>query len=137
MKTAPSATALTGISQTALWTLRSRADEHMRTDRLFADPQATAWYAELSNIDGPVDWYTPALQTTIAIRTQLYDDVITRFLASHESPVIVELGAGFSTLYARLGSALSKLGHWLEIDLPKLIAIRRQLEDEHNTHRLI
>src|SRR4051794_10506286 len=119
---------LNGLSRTAVWTLRPRHDEHLRPDRLFDDPMAVEWYRKVADQEYTDTWYNTTLQMTIAIRAKVYDDAVVRFMATHESPVVVELGAGLSTRYYRL--AVSDHSSWIELDLPEIIALRRELEPE-------
>ena len=126
--------ALTGVQKTLQLTLRARAQEHTRPNPLFRDPTAAEWSAQLMWDPGYAMLYDDKLQTSFAVRTRVYDDAVQRFLSEHSGALIVELGAGFSTRYSRLGPSGAT---WIEIDMPEVIAMRRVLEDEAPDHRFI
>jgi O-methyltransferase involved in polyketide biosynthesis len=70
-----------------------------------------------------------------AVRAHRIDEIVQRHLAVHERAVVVELGAGLSTRYYRVGQQSYR---WLElVDLPETIALRRQFEIDSDRHRLL
>lgn len=114
---------LSGVSKTAILTLRARADEHRRTDRLFADPLAVemleriAWPPELDF------WYRrPKVASFLAARADEIDGVVVALAKELDSPTVVELGAGLSSRRERLGDRFR--GRWIDLDLPEVIALR-------------
>lgn len=125
---------LTGVARTLAITLRARADEQARDDGLFRDPLAAAWYARLPRSADQDAWYAPVFQLSSAIRTWCYDDIARHFCAAKEAPLIVELGAGLSTRFARLADLPA---HWVELDLPEVIAVRRVLDSETERHSFL
>ncbi|MBK8987524.1 MAG: class I SAM-dependent methyltransferase [Chloroflexi bacterium] len=129
---------LSGLPGTLLFTLRARAEEHGRAARLFTDPLAAQWMGQIPQSaamqQAMAAAYSPVFQLGTAVRAQFYDDVAERFLASHEQPVIVELGAGLSTRFARLGAERAL---WLELDLPEAIAVRRLVDVATAVHRFL
>ena len=91
------------VSQTAILTLRARADEHDRADRLFADPVAVDWFHRLSWPTALDEWYANNAQNNIALRVDDIDHLLRRYCAVHGAPrTVVELGCGFSTRSQRL-----------------------------------
>jgi O-methyltransferase involved in polyketide biosynthesis len=129
---------LSGLPGTLLFTLRARAEETARPDAILHDPLASKWYdrvAPSSAIQSALaDAYSPVFQLSSAIRASLYDAVAARFVVDRERPLLIELGAGLSTRFARLGAARA---HWLELDLPEAIAARRLVDREHRGHRFL
>jgi O-methyltransferase involved in polyketide biosynthesis len=118
---------LTGVSKTAILTLRARADEHRRRDSVFADPKAVEW---LSKLEWPREldfWYTPRVSSFVASRAQEIDDLAGAFAHSAQRASVVELGCGLSTRRHRLAGAIS--GRWIDLDLPQVIAARESLGD--------
>lgn len=113
---------LSPIEKTMLFTLRPRAEEHARPDRLFTDPQAVAWFAQAEWPDKYEEAYSANMQTGIAIRVKTIDDIVERFTAAHPSPLIVELGAGLSTRASRLNLNPSR---YVAVDLPAALAFRQ------------
>jgi O-methyltransferase involved in polyketide biosynthesis len=67
-------------------------------------------------------------------RTDFFDLEVKRFLKRHPDSVIVNVGAGLDTRFSRVdtGSVL-----WYELDLPQVIALRRQLFKETDCHKSI
>jgi methyltransferase (TIGR00027 family) len=123
---------LAGLPGTLLFTLRARAEENGRAHPLFADPLAADWYARMpQSVAGQqamADAYSPVFALGTAVRTRLYDDIATRFLNQPhhpDQPCIVELGAGLSTRFHRLGLDRAL---WVEVDLPAAIAARRLVD---------
>ncbi|MEM7345649.1 MAG: class I SAM-dependent methyltransferase [Chloroflexota bacterium] len=114
---------LSAIERTMIFTLRPRADEHIQSDGLFRDSQAAAWFAQVkwpTDFESIYDW---KMQTGVAIRVKIVDEVTERFMASRAAPLVVELGAGLSTRADRLGLSQAQ---WLVVDLPTAIAFRQE-----------
>lgn len=124
---------LEGIPGTSLWGLKARAEEDRRPDGLFQDPLAERWLQRLEPFfsEALSRWYNPLLQKSIALRTDIFDRTVQRFLDTHDQPVIVELGAGFSTRFARLNPAK---GDWYELDLPEVMELRMSLKEPAAEH---
>lgn len=122
---------LNGAARTLVLTLRARADEQQRDKRLVEDPWSASWYPYLPKYDDYEQWYNPEFQLATLIRTRLIDDAVTEFIESHDKPLVVELGAGFSTRYYRIGESKA---HWVEVDLGEAIAVRRKLDVESADH---
>lgn len=116
--------ALSGVSRTAVLTLRARADEHRRSDRLFADPIAAQWSAQLGWPRELDAWYSDFTQIKTAVRAHQLDEIVRVLAADGEPTIALELGGGFSTRAARV--ALPHLT-WIVLDLPPVIAARAEL----------
>ncbi|PBC36493.1 methyltransferase [Rhodococcus sp. ACS1] len=124
------ATTLTGVPATMMWTLRNRAVEAARPDTAFEDPLAVKLYETL---DYPYENFGKPGQSH-ALRAQAFDDEIRAFLAAHPDGTVVALGEGLQTSYWRIGDPDVR---WVSIDLPEVVALRRQLlPDEPNVTTL-
>ncbi|MFE7419945.1 class I SAM-dependent methyltransferase [Rhodococcus sp. NPDC057529] len=124
------ATTLTGVPATMMWTLRNRAVEAARPDTAFEDPLAVGLYETL---DYPYENFGKPGQSH-ALRAQAFDDEIRTFLAGHPGGTVVALGEGLQTSYWRIGDPDVR---WVSIDLPEVVALRRQLlPDEPNVTTL-
>ncbi|MBV6759961.1 class I SAM-dependent methyltransferase [Rhodococcus opacus] len=124
------ATTLTGVPATMMWTLRNRAVEAARPDTAFTDRLAVKLYETL---DYPYENFGKFSQSH-ALRAQAFDDEIRAFLASYPGGTVVALGEGLQTSYWRIGDPDVR---WLSIDLPEVVALRRQLlPDEPNVTTL-
>lgn len=114
------ATTLTGVPATMMWTLRNRAVEASRPDGTLVDPLAVTLYETL---DYPYENFGKPSQSH-ALRARAFDDEIRAFLADHPGGTVVALGEGLQTSYWRIDDPDVR---WVSIDLPEVVALRRQL----------
>lgn len=124
---------LSSVSETMLTMLYARARESRRSDGVIQDPQAEAW---VERID--YDFARGALgsveQAGVCIRLRQFDRFTRSFLAAHPAGVVVHLGCGLNTRFERVDNGRVL---WYELDLPPVIAVRRQLQEETERHRFI
>jgi O-methyltransferase involved in polyketide biosynthesis len=125
---------LNGVPRTLIFTLKARAEEHQRSDALFRDPKAAEWMQFMPWEGDLEEWYSWNYQVGIAVRTKLIDDIVRRHAASHADSLVVELGAGLSSRYYRVGKNKTA---WIELDLPEVIDIRNQLEIPTSQHKFL
>ncbi len=126
-------THLTGVKETLLLPLWARARETQRHDPIVEDPTAVEL---LRRIDYDFrrfdhDWKS---QVAVAVRTRILDDAVKHFLASHPQALIVNLGAGLDSRFQRLDNGTVQ---WFELDLPEVIAYRRDHFTETERYRFI
>lgn len=115
---------LPGVSKTAIITLRARADEHARPDRVYEDPIAADWYRRVhwpSDLDA---WYADGAQSPLALRAHDFDEILRRFARETGALTVVELGCGLSSRAHRLKDIHAK--QWFDLDLPPVMDLRRQ-----------
>jgi len=62
-----------------------------------------------------------------AVRSKQFDDKIQAYIAEHPRASVVNIGAGLDTTFYRVDNGTI---HWYDLDLPDVIAIRRQLLPE-------
>ena len=124
---------LTGVSETLLIPLWARAVETRRPDAIIRDPIALEIFENLdydfSKFEGA--WMT---QTGIAVRTKLLDDATSAFIDACPRALVINLGAGLSTRFARLDNGDIR---WIEVDLPEVVALRRIFFRETKRYRCI
>jgi len=125
---------LSGVPRTMLMTLRGRADEQARATPLFQDELAVKWRKSLPWDDQLEAFYNQFAQIAWAIRAYQFDLVANKHVASVQNPLVVELGAGLSTRYHRVRQEQL---HWIELDLPEVTNLRRQLDIETGRHQFI
>ncbi|MEB3984208.1 class I SAM-dependent methyltransferase [Mycobacterium sp. 663a-19] len=78
----------------------------------------------------------PAInQFGVALRGAQFDALITDFLNGHPDAVVLHLGCGLHSRAVRL--ALRDGVRWFDVDLPQVIALRRQLYSESETYRMV
>jgi O-methyltransferase involved in polyketide biosynthesis len=116
---------LTGVAETALWTLWYRAAETRRRDAMLSDPVAVD---VLNKIDFP---YTerfghifPGQLVAMSLRVTGFDAQVRRFLDRHPDGTVVALGEGMETQFWRVDNGRVR---WVTVDLPESIALRRRL----------
>lgn len=125
---------LTGVPRTMILTTRARADEDRRANGLFRDRQAREWSDRLV-WDAELDsFYSASTQAGWAIRADHFDRAVQRRIVASQQPLVIELGAGLSSRYYRLQQ--DNL-YWINLDLPEVNEIRRQLDCETDNYRFI
>jgi O-methyltransferase involved in polyketide biosynthesis len=129
MSAAPTAkadgTVLTGVSETALLTLRVRANEARRPDSIIDDPMAI----ELADsIDYDFAKFGFSRRQDMAMRALAFDRHTRRYLADHPRATVVALAEGLQTSFYRLDAAgVGDQFQWLTVDLPPMVELRRKL----------
>ncbi|MDR2342106.1 MAG: class I SAM-dependent methyltransferase, partial [Campylobacteraceae bacterium] len=61
------------------------------------------------------------------IRARKIDDVIKHFILEYPNATVVNIGAGFDTTFSRIDNGTI---HWYDIDLDKVIALRKKIIPE-------
>jgi O-methyltransferase involved in polyketide biosynthesis len=118
-------TTLTGVSETALLTLRVRATEARRPDSIIDDPIAIQL---LDSIDFDSAKFGFANRQDIALRALAFDHATRRYLVDHPSATVVALAEGLQTSFYRLDAAgVGDQFHWLTVDLPPMVELRQKL----------
>jgi O-methyltransferase involved in polyketide biosynthesis len=118
-------TVLTGVSETALLTLQVRANEARRPDSIIEDPMAIQL---ADSID--YDWgkFGFSRRQDMALRALAFDRATRRYLLDHPAATVVALAEGLQTSFYRLDAAgIGDQFHWLTVDLPPMIELRRKL----------
>lgn len=117
--------ALDGVSETLLWTLYHRAMEARRPDAVLDDPMAVEL---LDGIDypferrfGKADMGSAQGQ---ALRARAFDEEVRAYLTTRPDATVVALGEGLETQFWRVDNGRV---HWLTVDRPDVIALRRRL----------
>ncbi|MFE2263663.1 SAM-dependent methyltransferase [Streptomyces griseosporeus] len=117
---------LDGVSGTALWTVRMRAQESERGDALFHDPLAAAFLASAAAAGAPPGsgLLQQVLPDWLAVRTRFFDDHLLAAARAGNRQVVL-LGAGLDTRAYRLdwpdGTRV------FELDLPAVHAFKERI----------
>jgi O-methyltransferase involved in polyketide biosynthesis len=115
---------LTGVSETALMTLYSRAREARRPDAILDDPMAIH---VVQSIDYEFSRFGRAHQD-IPLRAKAYDIETRRYLSVHPDATVVALAEGLQTSFWRLDATVSDARfRWLTVDLAPVIDLRHRL----------
>ncbi|WP_211299472.1 class I SAM-dependent methyltransferase [Pukyongiella litopenaei] len=116
---------LTGVPETLLWPLRSRAGMSVLEREFFDDPMAVELY---NRIDYDFARFGPVTQWA-AIRAKYSDALINTYLNRFPEAQVVALGEGIETQFWRVDNGRVR---WLCVELPETITLRRQLLPESN-----
>ncbi|MBN1437961.1 MAG: class I SAM-dependent methyltransferase [Anaerolineales bacterium] len=119
---------LSDVPKTLLLPLWGRARESRKPDPLLVDKKA------LEIIDG-VDFDFSSLAGNITelsqagwiMRSLSIDRAVRKLLAVHPQATIVDLGCGLDTTFDRVDNGLLR---WFDLDLPEVIALRKQFIPE-------
>ncbi len=130
-------TELTDVPRTLLLPLRGRADEQANSHPLFQDPLAVEWL-KLVGWDQELEKFyskgSKAGSIIVAIRTYQHDRIASGHIAKYSHPVVVELGAGLSSRFHRIGQNAYR---WFELDLPVVTELRSKLDTQTEQHQFI
>lgn len=115
---------LAGVSATTLWTLRNRAVEANRADGILDDPWAVKLFDDIDYDYGKFGnphQYHPR-------RALTFDAVTGAYLTAHPKASVVALAEGLQTSFWRLDrTGLADELTWYSVDLPPVMALRKQL----------
>jgi methyltransferase (TIGR00027 family) len=122
--------------------LYALALESQRDDPILADPGAVALMGELTRSFAGSDLplhrrlargdLPPALVTTLALRIRRFDQYVSAFLQREPDGVVVNLGCGLDDRRRRTDNGRVR---WFDVDLPEVIALRRQFLPETDRMR--
>jgi O-methyltransferase involved in polyketide biosynthesis len=120
------------VAETLLIPLYGRATLTRRGSALISDPRAVEMVDAIDYDFSPFDG-APSLLGAV-LRTRVLDVWIQRWLGAHSSGTVVEIGAGLNTRFERLDNGLA---HWLEVDLPDAMALRRRFFADTDRRRML
>ena len=119
---------LSGVPQTLLWNLGRRAAAARTGASLLEDPLAIAATGRLqydfTDASQGARWH--------AVRVATFDDAVRRFLNQQPAGTVVALGEGLETQFWRVDNGRM---HWLTVDLPATLALRRRVLPEDPRQR--
>jgi len=119
------------VQQTLFFPLVARARETQSRRPLLNDPTAV----ELTEgIDFDVATFRTPMRFLVVIRTMVLDWWVRQFLAEHPDGTVVELGTGLNTRFERADNGSV---HWIDLDLPDTIALRRRFFADTERRRMI
>ena len=116
---------LDGVPETALMTLKVRASEARRPDRVLDDPVAVSL---LDSIDFDFAKFGYTQRQDMALRARGFDDRTVAYLSTHPEATVVALAEGLQTTFWRLSDRVhDHRFRWLSVDLPPMIELRKKL----------
>jgi O-methyltransferase involved in polyketide biosynthesis len=124
---------LSGVPETALWTLYHRAVEARRPGGLLRDPYAVEL---VERIDFPFEEMFGRGQAAQlqALRVLTFDREIRRFLKAWPGGTVVALGEGLETQSWRVDNGQMQ---WVTVDLPEMIEVRTELLPARTRRRMV
>ena len=111
-----------------------KAAETRHEEPIIMDPEAVKIMAALDYDFSYFDKNTSG-RFLVSVRTKILGEQVSRFIDSADNPVIINLGAGLDTRYARLMSP--KIRCWYDIDLPEVIDLRKKFSPDSENHKSI
>ena len=120
------------VQRTLFFPLLARARETVRRRPLLRDPAAV-------EVAHAVDFDAAAYQTglfsfVLILRTMIFDWWVRGFLARFPGGTVVELGTGLNTRFERTDNGAA---HWIDLDLPDTVALRRRFFADTGRRRMI
>jgi len=117
---------LSGVSETALATLNSRAYQAGLPDPLIHDPVAAKL---VDAIDFDFGKFGRSQQgQEFALRALAFDGCVQRYLQKHPNATVIALAEGLQTSFWRLSHALPDAQFkWVSIDFPPIVELRNRL----------
>jgi O-methyltransferase involved in polyketide biosynthesis len=112
---------LGGVEETLFIPLVARARDSGRRRPLLRDPKA-AEMVRSAGVD-TARYGRGAGAAFFILRTAILDTWVRAFLASHPAGTVVEIGAGLNTRFERADNGQA---HWIDLDLPDVIELRRR-----------
>src|ERR1700753_3567551 len=119
------------VQETLSILLVGGAEETKKRRRLLRDPKAV----EILESVG-FDWskYSRAGGWTTVLRSATFDIWVKNFLAENPGGSVVELGTGLNTRFERVDNGAV---HWIDLDLPDTIALRRRFFADNDRRRMV
>jgi O-methyltransferase involved in polyketide biosynthesis len=119
------------VQQTLFFPLLARARATRGRRPLLWDPKAV----EMARaVDFDLTAFRAPMQFPVVIRTMILDWWIRQFLAEHPAGTVVELGTGLNTRFERTDNGSV---HWIDLDLPDTIELRRHFFADTDRRRML
>jgi len=120
------------VQRTLFFPLAARARETRKKRPLLRDPKAV-------EIVESVDFETASFAMgptsfVVTLRTLIFDWWVRQFLADHPDGTVVDLGTGLNTRFERTDNGTA---HWIDLDLPDTIELRRRFFADTERRRMV
>ena len=126
MTLAPSASELTGVSATMLITLAAKVLAATDAPDLQYAAHRSLEILRQLKIDPRRFNLNPREVRAVVLRSQWFAQTVRRFLKSHPDGLCINLGCGLDVSFEELEAIGGGGFTWVDVDLPEVIAIRRQ-----------
>jgi O-methyltransferase involved in polyketide biosynthesis len=137
---------LSQVSRTAILLLICRAVESHKNPSVFNDPMAVFTLERLTSIASEEDrrWIFKQKRGYEGIhareakagvrRVKAFDNIANRFIADHPNCTVINLACGFDTRFWRIDHEKCR---YIEIDLPGVIALKKEILKEHAGYEML
>lgn len=126
---------LTGVPETLLLPLYGRAEQTRAGNAILDDPFAVDIVDKLDyDFTAVAAACNPITNVSWIARARQFDALISRFAVAHPECAVVNIGAGLDTTFHRVDNGRMR---WIDLDLPEVIAMRRELIPETDRSRCI
>ena len=123
---------LGAVQETLFIPLTARARETRRSRPVLRDPKAAEI---LASVDFDAKKYGRNWGGLVTVlRTVIFDCWVSDFLAGHPDGTVVEIGTGLNTRFERVGTDRA---HWIDLDLPDTIELRRRFFTDSGRRRMV
>lgn len=119
------------VQQTLFFPLLARARETQRRRPLLRDPSALD---VVRAVDVDLARFRSPMSFLVVIRTMILDWWVRQFLAEHPGGTVVELGTGLNARFERTDNGSV---HWIDLDLPDTIELRRRFFADTGRRRML
>src|ERR1700743_2650828 len=119
------------VQETLFIPLVGRAEETRKRRPLLRDPKAV----EILESVG-FDWskYSRTGGWTTVLRSATFDVWVKNFLAENPGGSVVDMGTGLNTRFERVDNGIV---HWIDLDLPDTIELRRRFFADTGRRRIL
>jgi O-methyltransferase involved in polyketide biosynthesis len=122
---------LGAVQQTLFIPLAARARENRKRRPVLHDPKAAQI---LASVDFDARKYGLGAGGGVTVlRTAIFDGWVSEFLAEHPSGTVVEIGTGLNSRFERVDNGQV---HWIDLDLPDTIELRRKFFADSDRRRM-
>ncbi|KPM44560.1 hypothetical protein AK830_g2032 [Neonectria ditissima] len=128
----PIQVALHGVAETLLISLSARSAD-ARKPKPILGVQHAAGVVKCLDYDSSKYVMPETDMSAVALRAKLFDTWTASFLSSHPIATILHLGCGLDSRVQRLNWGCQV--HWIDVDLPDAIALRRKVLPTSYTDR--
>jgi O-methyltransferase involved in polyketide biosynthesis len=123
---------LGAVQETLFIPLAARARETRKRRPVLRDPRAAEI---LASVDFDTKKYGRGWGGGVTVlRTAIFDCWVSDFLAEHPGGTVVEIGTGLNSRFDRVGNGQV---HWIDLDLPDAIELRRRFFADSGRRRMV
>jgi methyltransferase (TIGR00027 family) len=122
---------LSEVSKTALFTLRSHAEESQKKQPLINDPMSVYCLDKFESLAKEEEKarlfrrrIPSSLTNHIVLRARKYDSIINEYIVKNPGCTVINLGCGFDTRFWRINH---KDCRYIELDLPESVEIKGEI----------